>query len=136
MGQNKYYPPPIRTNFELICPNDGLTHFEDEHPNSFYVRCHLCDWLLLNPTYETVISDEEMLIEIFNRWENNRQVAPERWIDTPDKTLRYKYSEIDIYAKLEELEHRDLIEYGVSLRTAWLTKQGEAMIDEGIKNAI
>ena len=120
MGQQKYYPPHKVTTFELVCPNDGPSYFENEYDNSFYVKCHLCDWLEPNPDYKAVISDGEMLDVIAKRWENN-QAKIEPWIDTPDETLAEKYTFGEVYGKLEELDHRGLIQYGVSLRTAWLT---------------
>lgn len=122
MGHNKYIPLHKSITYELICPNDGLSYFDTEYENSFYVKCHLCEWRKVNPAYQVKISDVEMLGVIAERWKNNQDN-----IDTPDKTLAYKYSQEEIFSKLEELDHRHLIEYGVSLRTAWLTSQGEAL---------
>jgi hypothetical protein len=127
MGQNKYIPPHKPETIELVCPNNGLSYFETEYENSFFVKCHLCDWEQPNPAYKSKISDNEMLNVIAERWKNNRANI-EPWIDTPDVTLAHKYYQEDIFSKLEEFEHRNLIEYGVSLRTAWLTTQGEALV--------
>jgi hypothetical protein len=120
----------------LVCPNDGPSYFETEYENSFYVKCHLCDWTEPNPDYKAKISDAEMLKVLHERWEvnrKNRQDNPEWYLDsvyieTPDKTLANKYTQEDIYGKLDEFDHRNLIEYGVSLRTCWLTSKGEALL--------
>ena len=136
MGQNKYVPPYKPITHELICPNDGPSYFETEYENSFFVECHLCKWRKPNPDYKSKISDEEMLKVLHERWEINRKNRRDNpdwyldsvFIDTPDKTLAHKYSQEEIYAKLEEFDHRNLIEYGVSLRTGWLTSKGEALL--------
>src|ERR1700678_2288670 len=58
--------PPLedkRKTFELECVNKfcGLSYFEEEWPNSFYVKCHLCEWLFPNPDYKSMIDDLEVL---------------------------------------------------------------------------
>lgn len=87
-----------------------------------------CRWEEPNPDYKPVIDDFEMLDLIGKRWVSIRANV-EPWIETPDKALSKKYSQEAINAKMEELDHRGLLDYGVSLRTAWLTKQGEALLD-------
>ena len=129
MGQNKYIPPHKPNTHELVCPNDGLSYFETEYENSFYAKCHLCRWLEPSPDYKVKISDEEMLAVIAERWKAIRAKI-EPWPGTPDEILAHKYTQEEIYGKLEEFEHRDLIEYGVSLRTGWLTKKGETLYEK------
>jgi hypothetical protein len=114
-------------NFELVCPTDGLSHFEEECDGGFFVKCHLCGWALPNPEFKSEISDFDMLSIISERWIRIRQGEQ---VDTPDKILAPKYSQNQIYGKLEEFEHRDLIEYGVSLRTGWLTEKGLKALNE------
>lgn len=137
MGQNKYIPPYKPVTFEAKCPNDGPSYFDTEYENSFYAKCHLCDWMEVNPDYKAAITDLEMLTVIRDRWEantKNKRENPEWYldsvyIDTPDKTLCDKYTQEEIFAKLEELDYRHLIEYGVSLRTAWITQEGLQCLD-------
>ena len=93
------------------------------------MTCHLCEWDIPNPDYKAVISDIEMLGVIAFRWDTNRKNRQENpewyldsvYIDTPDVLLAPKYTPEEIDAKMEELNHRGLLDYGVSLRTAWLS---------------
>ena len=131
MGQGKYYHARYQPKtFELVCPNDGPSFFDTTYDNCFFVVCHMqgCRWEEPNPDYKPVIDDFEMLDLIGKRWVSIRANV-EPWIETPDKALSKKYSQEAINAKMEELDHRGLLDYGVSLRTAWLTKQGEALLD-------
>jgi hypothetical protein len=42
--------------------------------------------------------------------------------DTPDRALSHKYPAKVILAKMRQLADRGQIEYGVSLRTAWVVE--------------
>ena len=112
--------------FELICPNDGPSYFDTEHDNSFFVKCHLCEWEAPNPDYKAVISDEEMLGIIADRW---KKIHAGEQVDTPDQIFAPKYSQDAIYSKMEELDHRGLLDWGVSLRTAWLSEKGQQCLE-------
>ena len=48
--------------------------------------------------------------------------------ETPDVALAGKYPEKLILRKMEVLDDRGFLEYGVSLRTAWLTDAGKAYL--------
>lgn len=98
---------------ELECVNCGPSYFEG-YKNGFNLTCTFCEvYDQLNPNYVQVIPDIEMLTAC-----NNFHL---RISDTPDISLAKKYTQNEIFAKLDELDHRNLIEWGVSIRTAWLT---------------
>lgn len=50
-------------------------------------------------------------------------------VHAPFPTERLPFPEKVIEAKLYHLDDRGLIEYGVSLRTAWLTPEGVALLE-------
>ena len=61
----------------------------------------------------------------------------QQWQDNNDLSFTYeilskKYncSEKLIYKKMEKLVDKDYLEYGVSLRTAWLTEKGLKFLKE------
>ena len=123
MGQNKYVHQPHQPKqFELVCPNDGLSYFDTEYDNCFFVRCHLCEWQEPNPEYQSVIPDEEIMRICDDR--------SDEFADCPEVVLSGKYLCGAINSKLEELDHRGLLIVGGSLRTAWLSKEGERVLDE------
>lgn len=54
-------------------------------------------------------------------------------IFNPEREKRYrtaceKYSEKAVLSKMQELVERDYLDYGVSVRTAWLTPKGRATL--------
>jgi hypothetical protein len=107
--------------FEMVCSNCSNSYFIEEYPGSFYVLCHLCEHQQHpNPDYKNIIDDLEIL--------KICDLRHEGVLNTPDKVLANKYSQQEIYAKMEELEHRGLIEYGVSLRTAWTSDSGRKLV--------
>lgn len=72
------------------------------------------------------ISDLEILeaVQAFN--EANRRDW--RTSVTPEVALAGKYPEKLILRKMEVLDQRGFLDYGVSLRTAWLTDRGKAYL--------
>jgi len=112
----------VKQTFELMCRRScGLSYFDEEYPNSFLVKCHLCGWEEPNPAYKAVIEDNEILAICDARHHGI--------FNTPDKVLNHKYTGEQIHAKMEELDHRELIEWGVSLCTAWTSEKGTALLN-------
>lgn len=70
------------------------------------------------------ISDE-LVCKAINTAQKNRTRWPyeylQSWTGQPEKVC---------YRALERAEERGLIEYGVSLRTGWLTEKGEQLLKE------
>ena len=68
------------------------------------------------------IPEREML-EAFHEWQTT-------WREPAHKRFLGRFPEKVIYAKMAKLDRRGLIEYGVSLRTGWLTSKGLARLYE------
>lgn len=65
---------------------------------------------------------EEVLIQQQKWWDNKS-------LPFTYEVLAEKYgSEKLVYKKMEQLDNLGYLEYGVSLRTAWLTKKGEEFL--------
>lgn len=66
---------------------------------------------------------EEVLIQQQKWWKNNE-------LPFTYEVLGEKYgSEKLVYKKMEKLAGLGYLEYGVSLRTAWLTEKGKELVD-------
>lgn len=107
--------------FEMSCPNCGISIFEIRKPTDFYAICCQCEWENPNPLYKSLI-DDAVILNICKQFFLTSQ--------TPDEVLASKFTEDEIMSKMEKLHFRRLIEYGVSLRTAWLTDKGEALLNK------
>lgn len=64
------------------------------------------------------ISDEE-IYEAIRRWQALMDTKP-REAQTPDVALSHKYPEKLILAKMQRMVEQRKLDYGVSLRTAWI----------------
>lgn len=60
------------------------------------------------------ISDEEIINAVKDFWENNKP--------TPDIALADKYPVKVILKKMQKMSEKGILNYGVSLRTAWIEK--------------
>jgi len=80
------------------------------------------------------ISDRQVL-EAFVKYHKARDVAsihtPVKW---PYEILMEETGECFkvCYAAMQRAPNRDLIDYGVSLRTAWLTEKGLEKLNENV----
>lgn len=74
------------------------------------------------------ISDEEVITTVKNYWD---EVKPGTHLFDPTfiyptsilNTLSSKYPEKVVLRKLEQMVHRNILEYGVSLRNPWLVNK-------------
>jgi hypothetical protein len=70
------------------------------------------------------ITDEEMLEAVRAFW-READAGNVAGAQTPDVSLAHKYPVKVIMAKLDHLSDRGVIDYGVSLRTAWIVAEQE-----------
>lgn len=54
---------------------------------------------------------------------------------TPDVALAAAFPEKLVLARMAQIHYWGLIEYGVSLRTSWLTEQGKAALADELRKA-